>query len=129
MGNKGFTLIELLVSLTVIAIIVIIITFSIKSTLSISQEKSYEILKNNIRNIANAYIMECESNSINCENDYEWRDNKTSFSVNKLLLNGYLNSKELINPINNQDISKCLLINVSVDINKVYTIELDDSNC
>lgn len=129
MDNKGFTLIEVLITLAIIAIIVVIVTFSIGSTLSISKEKSYEILKNNIVNMANLYVMECESNSIDCKNDYKWLNNKTSFSANNLLLRGYLSSEELINPINEQDISNCLIINASVDANKVYTIELDDSKC
>lgn len=129
MNNKGFTLAELLVSLTIVAIIVVIVTFSIGSTLSLSKENSYDILKNNIINMANLYIMECESNSIDCKNDYKWINNRTSFSANKLLLRGYLSSKELINPVNEKDISNCLIINASVDINKVYTIEIDDSKC
>ena len=129
MNNKGFTLIELLLTLVIITVIMLIITFSIKSTLSLSNEKSYEILKNNIIDSANLYVIECESNTINCENNYEWVNNKTSFSINNLLTNGYINFEKLINPINGKDLSNCLIINVSVNINNVYTIELDDTKC
>ena len=129
MNNKGFTLVELLVSLTIVAIITIIVTFSIGSTLSISKDNSYEILKKNIINMANVYVMECESNSINCDEDYVWQNNKTSFLANKLLQKGYFKPEELINPINEKDISDCLLINVSVNENKVYTLSINDSQC
>lgn len=129
MSNKGFTLIEMLLTVTMIALIVIVVSFSINSTLSISKEKSYDILKNNIINMANMYIMECEANAINCSNDYVWNNNKTSFYANKLVLRGYSSQEELINPINEKDISNCLIVNVSVDENKVYTVSLDDSKC
>ena len=129
MNNKGFTLIEMLLTITMIALIVVVVSFSINSTLSISKEKSYDILKNNIINMANMYIMECEANTINCSNDYVWNDNKTSFYANKLVLRGYSSQEELINPINEKDISNCLIVNVLVDENKVYTVSLDDSKC
>ena len=129
MSNKGFTLIEMLLTVTMIALIVIVVSFSINSTLSISKEKSYDILKNNIINMANMYIMECEANAINCSNDYVWNNNKTNFYANKLVLRGYSSQEELINPINEKDISNCLIVNVLVDENKVYTVSLDDSKC
>ena len=129
MSNKGFTLIEMLLTVTMIALIVIIVSFSINSTLSISKEKSYDILKNNIINMANMYIMECEANAINCSNDYVWNNNKTNFYANKLVLRGYSSQEELINPVNEKDISNCLIVNVSMNENKVYTLSLDDSNC
>ena len=129
MNNKGFTLIEMLLTITMIALIVVVVSFSINSTLSISKEKSYNILKNNIINMTNMYIMECEANTINCSNDYVWNDNKTSFYANKLVLRGYSSQEELINPINDKDISNCLIVNVLVDENKVYTVSLDDSKC
>ena len=129
MNNKGFTLIEMLLTITMIALIVVVVSFSINSTLSISKEKSYNILKNNIINMTNMYIMECEANTINCSNDYVWNDNKTSFYANKLVLRGYSSQEELINPINEKDISNCLIVNVLVDENKVYTVSLDDSKC
>lgn len=129
MNNKGFTLIEMLLTITMIALIVVVVSFSINSTLSISKEKSYNILKNNIINMTNMYIMECEANTINCSNDYVWNDNRTSFYANKLVLRGYFSQEELINPINENDISNCLIVNVLVDENKVYTVSLDDSKC
>lgn len=129
MNNKGFTLIEMLLTITMIALIVVVVSFSINSTLSISKEKSYDILKNNIINMANMYIMECEANAINCSNDYVWNNNKTNFYANKLVLRGYSSQEELINPINEKDISNCLIVNVLVDENKVYTVSLDDSKC
>ena len=129
MNNKGFTLIELLMSLVIISIIVTLIMFSINSTLSISREKSYDILKNNVIKASNMYIIECESNTINCNNDYVWENNNTSFLANNLISRGYFNKNQLINPITDQDISNCLMINVHKDINEVYNISIDDSKC
>ena len=51
------------------------------------------------------------------------------FYANKLVLRGYSSQEELINPINEKDISNCLIVNVLVDENKVYTVSLDDSKC
>ena len=129
MNNKGFTLIELLMGLVIISIIVTLIMFSINSTLSISKEKSYDILKNNVIKASNTYIIECESNTINCNNDYVWESNNTSFLANNLISRGYFNKDQLINPITDQDISNCLMINVHKDINEVYNISIDDSKC
>ena len=129
MDNKGFTLIELLMSLVIISIIVTLIMFSINSTLSISKEKSYDILKNNVIKASNMYIIECESNTINCNNDYVWENNNTSFLANNLISRGYFNKDQLINPITDQDVSNCLMINVHKDINEVYNISIDDSKC
>ena len=49
--------------------------------------------------------------------------------INKLLQKGYFKPEELINPINEKDISNCLIVNVSVDENKVYSLSIDDSQC
>ena len=129
MDNKGFTLIELLMGLVIVSIIVTLIMFSINSTLSISKEKSYDILKNNVIKASNMYIIECESNTINCNNDYVWENNNTSFLANNLISRGYFNKDQLINPITDQDVSNCLMINVYKDINEVYNISIDDSKC
>lgn len=129
MNNKGFTLIELLATITIIAIIASIITFSVGSTLSLSEEKSYELLKNNVINVANIYITECEANSVRCNGEYNWNNNSTSFFVKNLILKGYFKSNELKNPINEHDLTNCLVINVKKDINNSYNITLDDSKC
>lgn len=129
MNNKGFTLIELLATITIIAIIASIITFSIGSTLSLSEEKSYELFKNNVINVANIYITECETNNIDCNGEYNWNNNSTSFFVKNLILKGYFKSNELKNPINEHDLANCLIINVKKDINNSYNITLDDSKC
>ena len=88
-----------------------------------------DILKNNVIKASNTYIIECESNTINCNNDYVWKNNSTSFLANNLISRGYFNKNQLINPITDQDISNCLMINVHKDINEVYNISIDDSKC
>ena len=130
MNNKGFTLIELLATITIIAIIASIITFSIGTTLSLSEEKSYELFKNNIINMANLYITECETNNIDCNGEYNWNNNNsTSFFAKNLISIGHFKSNELKNPINGHDLANCLIINVKKDINNSYNITLDDSEC
>ena len=106
-----------------------IVIFSFNSTLSLSDDKAYEILKENIIKQANLYIVECESNMVDCYGEYKWENNNTSFLVSNLLLKGYFKPEELINPINKKDISDCMIIDVNIDENKLYTITLDDKKC
>ena len=85
MNNKGFSLIEVLVTISVLSHIMIIATASITNSFAISNEKSYDILKQNIIKQVKIYIYECDNNLINCKDDYKWENinntSKTSFSL------------------------------------------------
>ena len=70
---------------------------------------------------------------INCNNDYQWEKvgnvNKTNFSLNVMKKYSYLNEHEFINPITEEDIGVCLIVNVTKDDLATTDITLDDSKC
>ena len=61
MNNKGFTLVELLASLTILAIISILMTTSVQYSVTNVKTKNYETLKK--------MIVEATINYINSSND------------------------------------------------------------
>lgn len=121
MNNKGFTLIEVLMTLTIIALIMIVILTNSGITLSLSNEKAYELTKTNIITVTKKYILECENNLIECP--ISKNKNKTQIKAKELIKAGYF--KELINPINNKDLSNCLII----EIDKKNNYKINDKNC
>ena len=74
MNNKGFTLIEVLCVIFLISVLFVASFLVVKDTLSITDEKAYQILKENIISQTKTYIDECDNNIINCKNDYEWKE-------------------------------------------------------
>ena len=121
MNNKGFTLIEVLMTLTIIALIMIVILTNSGITLSLSNEKAYELTKTNIITATKKYMLECENNLIECP--ISKNKNKTQIKAKELIKAGYF--KELINPINNKDLSNCLII----EIDKKNNYKINDKNC
>lgn len=133
MNNKGFTLIEVLCVIFLISIFFFGSFMVINNTFSITNEKAYEIVKEDIITQTKTYINECDNNIINCPNDYKWvsdNDNMiTNINLSILKKYKYFNTDNFINPITNKDISNCL--NIIVIKNKYSNIEvnLDDSKC
>ena len=133
MNNKGFTLIEVLCVIFLISVLFVASFLVVKDTLSITDEKAYQILKENIISQAKTYIDECENNIINCKNDYEWKkvnDNKITY-INLSLLKkyNYFDNDDIINPLTKKDISSCLKIKVIKDKYSSISIFLDESDC
>lgn len=133
MNNKGFTLIEVLCVIFLISILFVASFLVVKDTLSITDEKAYQILKENIISQTKTYIEECDNNIINCKNDYEWEeinDNKITY-VNLSLLKkyNYFDNDQIINPLTKKDISSCLKIKVIKDEYSSISIFLDESDC
>ena len=80
MNNKGFTLIEVLCVIFLISIFFFGSFMVINNTFSITNEKAYEIVKEDIITQTKTYINECDNNIINCPNDYKWvSDNDNIF--------------------------------------------------
>ncbi len=133
MNNKGFTLVELIISIMLLSAIFIIAISSLVNTFSLTEETEYEILINNIKTQAQNYIIECDGGLINCKNDYTWsedgKNKKTSFSLAIMKKYKYFNTSDYINPINKNDLSNCLIINVEKDEFKNLIIKIDDSKC
>ena len=66
MNNKGFTLIEVLGVLFIGLIIVVISFMTFGSTMSVTHNEAYKIMKNNIVAVGYDYINECNLKTINC---------------------------------------------------------------
>lgn len=133
MNNKGFTLIEVLCVIFLISVLFVASFLVVKDTLSITDEKAYQILKENIISQTKTYIDECDNNIINCKNDYEWKevnDNKITY-INLSLLKkyNYFSNDEIINPLTKKDMSSCLKIKVIKDKYSSISIFLDESDC
>lgn len=133
MNNKGFTLIEVLCVIFLISIFFFGSFMVISNTFSITDEKAYEILKENIITQTKTYINECDNNIVNCSNDYKWvSDNDkmiTNINLSILKKYKYFDTDNFINSITNKDISNCLNIIVIKDKYSNIEVNLDDSKC
>lgn len=133
MNNKGFTLIELLCMLFLISCIFFAGCMIISDTFSITDEKSYQLLKDSIILGVSDYINECDNHIIDCSSQYKWSrvDDKFVTEINLSILKNYnyFNTNNFINPITDKDISECLIINVIKDDNSNINVNLDDSKC
>ena len=133
LNNKGFTLIEIIVTVSILSIMFVSLAIMASSTLSITDTQAYDIMKKSIITQANDYIIECENNLLDCTNDFRWieqgNSKSTSFNVSVLTKYGYFTKDEYINPITNEDISDCLVINVTKDNNGNIDVDLDDADC
>lgn len=119
MNNKGFTLIEVLVTLVIFSLITLIVSNLINTTLAISKEDSYNLLKNNVIKASYNYLNECSADLIECE----YNNENYIFESNELIQNGYI--KNLKSPIDNKNLSECLKIKVTHD-NGVRIVDLID---
>lgn len=124
MNKKGFTLIELLGTLVIISMISLGVFSVMNSTLSISKEEAYKIMKNNIISTGKDYITECEAKTIEC--DISLTNNTTSkIPVGKLKEMGFI--KNLKSPIDGKNLANCLILEAKKE-NGVTIINLID-NC
>lgn len=123
MHNKGFTLTEMIVALAIITIISVTIISYIGNTLSLNKEEAYKIMKSNIVSVSYNYITECDNQLIEC--DYQWENNQTMFNASVLKNSGYI--KDLNSPIDDNDLSNCLVVKAT-RFNGVITVTLED-NC
>ena len=133
MNRKGFTLIELLGVLVIISVIMLIGVSIIGNSLALNKEEAYKIMKNNVANAALTYVKECEGNLINCDNEYEWQNDSDGevaiVRAYNLLNHGYFRGDSLLSPIDNIDVSNCMVVYVYRDSNMVLSSRVDDSDC
>lgn len=121
MNRKGFTIVELLAVVVIVSLISIIVVNNVKSSMSLSQEEAYRIMKNNLITASYSYIEECRQGIISCTGvDYNY-----SFSANELIKNGYFDN--IISPFDNKDLSYCLILKVKKE-DEATIIDLED-NC
>ena len=119
-NNKGFTLIEVIVTVVVLSLILIITTNLITTTLAASENTTYKLIKNNIVSAGYKYVDECSNGIIECNFDYQ---NNNTFKASILKQYGYFN--DLNSPIDNKDLSDCLILTATKD-DGVVLIELED---
>lgn len=136
MNRKGFTLIELLAIIVLIGIVGVITVPSVLDAVGASRSASYQMLIKNIKAAAESYYMECEYGDLSDSTKYgtyacSINDNKIITTLGTLASTGFLktdNSKKVINPDDNSDISSCE-IKITKN-NSVYTVESKGgSNC
>lgn len=120
MNNKGFTLIEILAVLVVISMITAVVLRSIHSTLSVSKEEAYKLMKNNIVSVSYQYIEECDKGLISCDFSFETQNR---FPASVLKDSGYF--KDLKSPIDEKDLGACLVLEATKS-NGVVLVELID---
>jgi len=109
--KKGFTLVEVLAVVVLIGLLVVITVPSIKTIMNNAKEKSLE------RQIAS--IIE-SSKSWSIENVDKLPDNNVPIlvSLSELKEQGFLEDKEIINPVNNKEITGCVEIKYDIDFNQ-----------
>jgi len=109
--KKGFTLVEMLAVVVLIGILVVITVPSIKTIMNNAKEKSLE------RQIAS--IIE-STKGWSIENVDELPDNNVPIlvSLSELKEQGFLEDKEIINPVNNKEITGCIEIKYDLDFNQ-----------
>lgn len=133
MNNRGFTLIEILLVISLISFITIVLFFVTENTLSLTNQKAYEIFERNIITQTENYILECENNLINCDNDYYWEDfsngKKTSFYLDVMKKYNYFSEEEFLDPNTKKDVSDCLLIEVYKDNLSSLKIDINNKKC
>ncbi len=121
MNSRGFTLIEVLGVLVVVSFILVVVMRGFNSTVSLSKEEAYRIMKNNIISASYDYINECVSGTITC--DFSFEENN-QFSVKILKEKGYF--KSLKSPIDGMELDDCLVVEARRE-NGVVISDLLDS--
>lgn len=122
MNNKGFTLVEVLSILVLISIVTVCVFSTINSTMSVSKEEAYKLMKNNMISVSYDYVEECNLGLIEC--DFSFAENNT-FRAKDLQNAGFFTNLE--SPIDGKDLSSCLVFEATKS-NGVTVINLID-NC
>lgn len=121
MNNKGFTLIEVLGAVLLISVVMIVISSQISSSLAVSKEKSYSLMKKNLISVSYDYIQECNQGLITC--DFSFEDNNT-FSAVVLKNSGYFSDLE--SPMDGKYLGDCLIFHAKKE-NGVTIVDLEDT--
>ena len=122
MNNKGFTLIEVLGTVLLISIATIVILRQISSTMSISNNEAYKLMKNNIISAAENFVRESENGIVDTNFSFE---NNNIFKASVLEEYGYFSN--LKSPIDNKYIGDCMVLTATKENGNIL-IDLKD-NC
>ena len=117
--KKAFTLIEMLAILLILAILSLILIPAIQNTLKNAKNDTYNAQVKVIKNAAESYFM----NSNYIVNDNE----KKVIYISDIVKSGYLDSKKIINPIDEKEMTGCILISTySNQYHYKYLSSLED---
>lgn len=121
MNQKGFTIIEVLGVVFLISIITIVISSQINSSMAVSKEKAYSLMKKNLLSVSYDYIQECSQGLVNCDFSF---DNNPTFSAVVLQNSGYFSKLE--SPIDGKFLGDCLIFHAKKE-NGVTIVDLNDT--
>lgn len=103
--KNGFTLVELLSILVILSVISIIAIPEIKESIDNAKNSTYDNQVDAIKKAADSYFM-ASSFDIN-------EDDEKVIYLNDILKKGYLEDKDVKNPILNEEMTGCVLVTLS----------------
>lgn len=145
MNDKGFTLIEVIAVIAIMGLLAIIITPNVIKVLDQGQQKSYDIMINNIVIASKNFYEECKYGDIKEDDGSKMIcEKEVNITLGELVNLGFLTGtnkevcndnecitkKVIINPKNNLDISNCN-VTIKVDNNNgkvIYEVIGNDDN-
>ena len=101
--RKGFTLAELLAVIAILGVIALIAFPAVNKVIKNSKEKAYTAQKEIILSSAKSWALDNINDLSEEENTY--------LSIEQLKQGGYLEAKQVINPITEEEMNGCIIIN------------------
>lgn len=100
--KNGFTLVELLSILVILTVLSIIVIPEIKESIDNAKNNAYDNQVDTIKKATDSYFM---SSSY----DITSEDEKVIY-LDDVLKSGYIEDKDIINPISNEEMTGCVLV-------------------
>lgn len=120
MKNNGFTLMELIATITVLSLVAIIVTPTIIDSLKSNREKAY---------VEQTKTLEKTAENWSIKNGGLLSETKDYYlSIETLVEEDYLNSKEIIDPRDNQKMNGCIVIHYDSEHSQ-YQFTYTENDC
>jgi len=118
--NKGFTLAELLAVIAILGVIALIAFPAVNKIIKSSKEKAYEsqkeIILSSAKNWGLDHLGELSEN------------NDTYLTIEELKRDGYIEAKQVINPITDEEMTGCIVVHYDDSYNQ-YIYEYNEAGC
>lgn len=115
--KNGFTLIELLVIIVILAVLSVIVIPTVKNSIDEAKNTTYNTQVNTIITSAENYFMHMSKDI----------SKPSIIYLEDILKSGYLESKQIINPIDEKEMTGCVLITLSSNqYHYKYISSIDD---